>query len=150
MLTFDCSERDFDSVVKSDTVVPWGGSAACGFNRTHYRALRGPLDRYSMFNSTKYEFDSGTTMFAEFSFASVDSKSEFEPVPFSSEDAFGGLGTKGYNIRNPFMPAAIRRCGSSSSRCFIGWCYRFRCSRNNYPTIQWDLTLQVQQFLACT
>ena len=38
MLTFDCSERDIDSVVKSDTVVPWGGSAACGFNRTHYRA----------------------------------------------------------------------------------------------------------------
>ena len=108
MLTFDCSERDFDSVVKSDTVVPWGGSAACGFNRTYYRALEVPLDRYSVFNSTKYEFDSGTTMFAEFSFASVDSKSEFEPVPFSSEDAFGGLGTKGYNIRNPFMPAAIR------------------------------------------
>ena len=24
MLTFDCSERDIDSVVKSDTVVPWG------------------------------------------------------------------------------------------------------------------------------
>ncbi len=108
MLTFDCSQRDVDSVVKSDVVVPWGGSAACGFNRTYYRALEVPLDRYSIFSSTNFEFDSGTTMFAEFSFASVDSKSEFEPVPFSSEDAFGGLGTKGYNIRNPFMPAAIR------------------------------------------
>jgi outer membrane receptor protein involved in Fe transport len=39
MLTFDCSQRDIDSVVKSDTVVPWGGSAACGFNRTHYRKV---------------------------------------------------------------------------------------------------------------
>ena len=56
MLTFDCSERDIDSVVKSDTVVPWGGSAACGFNRTHYRALEVPLDRYSVFNSTKSLF----------------------------------------------------------------------------------------------
>ena len=108
MLTFDCSQRDIDSVVKSDTVVPWGGSAACGFNRTHYRQLEIPLDRYSVFNSNKYEFDSGTTFFSEIAFTSVDSTSSFEPVPFSSEDAFGGLGTYGYNIRNPFMPAAIR------------------------------------------
>jgi hypothetical protein len=108
MKTFDCSERDFDSVVKSDTVVDWGGSAACGFNRTYYRALEVPLERYSVFNSSKYEFDNGTTMFSEISFTSVDSQSTFEPVPFSSEDAFGGLGTKGYNIRNPYMPAAIR------------------------------------------
>jgi outer membrane receptor protein involved in Fe transport len=108
MKTFDCSERDFDSVVKSDTVVDWGGSAACGFNRTYYRALEVPLERYSVFNSSKYEFDNGTTMFSEISFTSVDSQSTFEPVPFSSEDAFGGLGTKGYNIRNPYMPAAIK------------------------------------------
>jgi outer membrane receptor protein involved in Fe transport len=108
MLTFDCSERDIDSVVKSDTVVPWGGSAACGFNRTHYRQLEIPLDRYSVFNSNKYEFDSGTTFFSEIAFTSVDSTSSFEPVPFSSEDAFGGLGTYGFNIRNPYMPAAIR------------------------------------------
>ena len=108
MLTFDCSERDIDSVVKSDTVVPWGGSAACGFNRTHYRQLEIPLDRYSFFNSNKYEFDNGNTFFSEIAFTSVDSTSSFEPVPFSSEDAFGGMGTYGYNIRNPFMPAAIR------------------------------------------
>ena len=108
MLTFDCSQRDIDSVVKSDTVVPWGGSAACGFNRTHYRQLEIPLDRYSVFNSNKYEFDNGNTFFSEISFTSVDSTSSFEPVPFSSEDAFGGLGTYGFNIRNPYMPAAIR------------------------------------------
>ena len=108
MKTFDCSQRDIDSVVASNTVVNWGGSAACGFNRTHYRQLEIPLDRYSVFNSTKYEFDNGNTFFSEVAFTSVDSTSSFEPVPFSSEDAFGGLGTKGYNIRNPFMPAAIR------------------------------------------
>ena len=108
MLTFDCSKRDIDSVVKSDVVVPWGGSAACGFNRTHYRQLEIPLDRYSVFNSNKYEFDNGNTFFSEIAFTSVDSTSSFEPVPFSSEDAFGGMGTYGFNIRNPFMPAAIR------------------------------------------
>jgi|TARA_B100001094_G_scaffold192390_1_gene186252 outer membrane receptor protein involved in Fe transport len=112
MKTFDCSQRDFDSVVKSSTVVGWddaGGSDNCGFNRTYYRALEVPLDRYSVFNSTKYEFDNGNTMFSEFSFTSVDSQSTFEPVPFNSEDAFGGKGDKGYNIRNPYMPEAIRQ-----------------------------------------
>ena len=108
MLTFDCSERDIDSVVKSDTVVPWSGSAACGFNRTHHRQLEIPLDRYSVFNSTKYEFDNGNTFFSEVAFTSVDSQSSFEPVPFHSEDAFGGMNTYGFNIRNPYMPAAIR------------------------------------------
>ena len=53
--------------------------------------LEVPLDRYSVFNSTKFEFDNGTTMFSEVAFTSVDSTSSFEPVPFSSEDAFGGL-----------------------------------------------------------
>ena len=108
MKTFDCSERDFDSVVKSDVVVDWVSSAACGFNRTYYRALEVPIDRYSVFNSTKYEFDNGNTMFSEVSFTSVDTQSTYEPVPFNSEDAFGGMGNKGYNIRNPFMPAEIR------------------------------------------
>ena len=90
MLTFDCSKRDFDSVVKSDTVVPWGGSAACGFNRTYYRALEVPLERYQVYNSNSYEFDSGTTWWSEVSFSSVDSTSQFEPVPFNSVDMFGG------------------------------------------------------------
>ena len=108
MLTFDCSQRDIDSVVKSDTVVPWGGSAACGFNRTHYRALEVPLERYQVYNATNYEFDSGTTFWSELSYSSVDSTSQFEPVPFNSEDMFGGLGHLGYNVSNPYMPAAIR------------------------------------------
>ena len=108
MKTFDCSQRDIDSVVASNTVVNWGGSAACGFNRTHYRQLEIPLDRYSVFNSTKYEFDYGNTFFSEVAFTSVDSTSSFEPVPFSSEDAFGGLRYKRIQHRNPFMPAAIR------------------------------------------
>jgi iron complex outermembrane receptor protein len=108
MLTFDCSQRDIDSVVKSDTVVPWGGSAACGFNRTHYRALEVPLERYQVYSGTNYEFDSGTTFWSQLSYSSVDSTSQFEPVPFNSEDMFGGLGHLGYNVSNPYMPAAIR------------------------------------------
>ena len=108
MLTFDCSERDVDSVVKSNKVVPWTGSAACGFNRTHHRQLEIPLDRYSVFNSNKYEFDNGNTFFTEIAFTSVDSQSSFEPVPFHSEDAFGGMNTYGFNIRNPYMPVDIR------------------------------------------
>ena len=108
MLTFDCSKRDIDSVVKSDTVVPWGGSAACGFNRTHYRALEVPLERYQVYSSSNYDFDNGNKFWTELSYSSVDSTSQFEPVPFNSEDMFGGLGHYGYNVSNPYMPAAIR------------------------------------------
>ena len=108
MLTFDCSQRDIDSVVKSDTVVPWGGSAACGFNRTHYRALEVPLERYQVYSSSNYDFDNGNKFWTELSYSSVDSTSQFEPVPFNSEDMFGGLGHYGYNVSNPYMPAAIR------------------------------------------
>ena len=63
MKTFDCSNRGEYSVTQSDTVVDWsaaGGSSACGFNRTHFRALEVPLDRFSVFNATNYEFDNGT------------------------------------------------------------------------------------------
>ena len=73
MLTFDCSQRDIDSVVKSDTVVPWGGSAACGFNRTHYRALEVPLERYQVYSSSNYDFDNGNKFWTELSYSSVDS-----------------------------------------------------------------------------
>ena len=108
MQTFDCSQRDVDSVVQSSNVVDWAGSAACGFNRTHYRALEVPIERYQVYNATNYEFDSGTRFFSEVAFSSVDSTSQFEPVPFASEDMFGGLMQLGYNISNPYVPEAIR------------------------------------------
>jgi len=111
MKTFDCSERGEYAVKASSKVVDWsaaGGSDNCGFNRTHFRALEVPLQRYSVFNTLNYEFDNGTKMFTEVSYTSVDSQSTFEPVPFSSEDVFGGLGTYGFNISNPYMPADIR------------------------------------------
>ena len=111
MLTYDCSQRDEDSVVASNTIVEWaaaGGGTACGFNRTYHRLLEVPLDRYSIFSSTTYDLSENHEMFAELSFTSVDSQSELEPVPFNSEDVFGGDGTRGYNIDNPFVPQEVR------------------------------------------
>jgi outer membrane receptor protein involved in Fe transport len=111
MLTFDCSQRNEYAVLPSSTVVDYaaaGGGTACGFNRTYFRALEVPLDRYSAFSSVTYDLSDEHQLFAEISFNSVDSQSEFEPVPFNSEDVYGGLGTMGYNIMNPYMPAEIR------------------------------------------
>jgi outer membrane receptor protein involved in Fe transport len=110
MLTFDCSQRDEDSVLPSDTVVAWsaaGGTAQCGFNRTYHRALEVPLDRYSVFGKTTYNFNDDHQAFMEISYTSVESVSEFEPVPFNSEDVFGGLGNYGYHYTNPFVPEEI-------------------------------------------
>jgi len=111
MMTFDCSSRGDYAVNDSDTVVSWsaaGGATNCGFNRTYFRALEVPLDRYSAFASANYDLSDEHELFAEISFNSVKSQSEFEPVPFNSEDVFGGLGTYGYNIMNPYMPAEIQ------------------------------------------
>ena len=110
MLTFDCSQRDEDSVVASDTVVDWaeaGGAAQCGFNRTYHRALEVPLTRFNTYAQTTYDLSRDHELFAELSFTGVDSSSEFEPVPFNSEDIFGGLGTLGYHYTNPFVPQEI-------------------------------------------
>ena len=110
MLTFDCSQRDEDSVLPSDQVVTWsgaGGSAQCGFNRTYHRALEVPLERYSAFGKTTYNFNDDVQGFMEISYTMVESVSEFEPVPFNSEDVFGGLGNFGYHYTNPFVPQEI-------------------------------------------
>ena len=111
MLTFDCSVRDEDSVVPSDIVVGWsaaGGSSQCGFNRTYHRALEVPLERYNAFGKTTYNFNDDHQGFMEVSYTSVESVSEFEPVPFNSEDVFGGLRNQGYHYSNPFVPTEIR------------------------------------------
>jgi outer membrane receptor protein involved in Fe transport len=110
MLTFDCSQRDEDSVLPSDTVVDWaaaGGAAQCGFNRTYHRALEVPLERYNVYSQVTYDLTENHEIFMEISYTSVDSTSEFEPVPFNSEDIFGGLGNRGYHYTNPFVPQEI-------------------------------------------
>ena len=110
MLTFDCSQRDEDSVLPSDTVVSWsaaGGGGQCGFNRTYHRALEVPLERYSTYGKMTYDFNDDHQAFMEVSYTSVESVSEFEPVPFNSEDVFGGLGNRGYHYTNPFVPTEI-------------------------------------------
>jgi outer membrane receptor protein involved in Fe transport len=110
MMTFDCSQRDEDSPLPSDTPVFWseaGGTANCGFNRTYHRALEVPLDRYSAFSKVTYDLNDEHQLFAEMSYTSVESKSEFEPYPLNSEDIFGGLGNRGYHYTNPFVPQEI-------------------------------------------
>jgi len=111
MKTFDCSNRGLYSVTQSSTVVDYsdaGGGAACGFNRTYFRMLEVPLDRYQAFAKTTFDITDNHEFFAELAFTSVDSQSKFEPVPFNSEDIYGGDGSKGISINNPYMPAEIK------------------------------------------
>ena len=111
MLTFDCSERNEFRVLESDTVVDWadsGGGAQCGFNRTHFRALEVPVDRTSAYSSLNYELSADHNLFTEISYISVETQSNLEPFPMSSEDVYGGRRDLGYHIDNPFMPADIR------------------------------------------
>ena len=112
MLTYDCSARDEDSVLPSDTVVEWaaaGGGDACGFNRTYHRALEVPLDRISTFGKVTFDITEEHELFAEMSYTTVESQSSLEPFPFNSEDIFGGDGTLGYSLDNPLLPDEIRQ-----------------------------------------
>ncbi|MFC1778021.1 TonB-dependent receptor plug domain-containing protein, partial [Pseudomonadota bacterium] len=111
MLTFDCSVRDEDSPVASDVVVSWneaGGAAQCGFNRTYHRQLEVPLDRYNVFSKATYNFNEDHQLFMEISYTDVDSTSEFEPVPFLSDNVYGELSNFGYHYTNPYVPVEIR------------------------------------------
>lgn len=124
MLTFDCSERNEFRVLESDQVVNWsdaGGGSACGFNRTHFRALEIPVDRTSAYSSMNYELTPDHNLFTEVSYISVETQSNLEPFPMASEDVFGGERNLGYHIDNPFMPADIRSAAIAANADNPDW-----------------------------
>lgn len=124
MRTFDCSQRDEDSVLASDIVVDWaaaGGSAQCGFNRTYHRALEVPLSRYNIFAKTTFNLTEAHELFFEVSYTSVDSESEFEPVPFNSADVYGGLNNFGVHYTNPYVPQEIADAAVAANAGNAGW-----------------------------
>lgn len=124
MLTFDCSERNETRVLESDTVASWagqGGSTACGFNRTHYRALEVPIDRKSVYSNITYELSDNHTLSTDISFVSVNSQSNLEPFPMNSEDVFGGDGTLGYHYTNPYVPQEIADAAVAANADNADW-----------------------------
>jgi iron complex outermembrane receptor protein len=99
---------------------------ANGFNRSNYRTIAIPTERYLLATSGKYEIADGWNAFLEGTYAASQTQTELEPFPFASDDVYSASGgqmpiefeefiestsnpgeyTRNL-IRNPFVPDAI-------------------------------------------
>jgi iron complex outermembrane receptor protein len=101
-------------------VIPWStnGTAtlgATGFNRSAYRTIAVPVDRYLFAGKGSFEFTEDHKGFFEGTYASSRSISELEPYPLGSEDIYPATGGQvpvefdvgGVLTRNPLVPDVV-------------------------------------------
>jgi outer membrane receptor protein involved in Fe transport len=95
-----------------------GGGVATGFNRTAWRYLANPVERYTLDFNAHYDITDGVTAFLEGEFLHNNAHSHIEPFPFcTSAGSCNGPYVDGqmpietlFNgviYRNPFVPDAI-------------------------------------------
>ncbi|MCH4293674.1 TonB-dependent receptor [Shewanella sp. 3B26] len=113
--TYDKNGKLFEgwSTNGSDT------AEANGYNRSQYRTIAIPTERYLLATSGKYEFADGWSAYMEGTYAGTQTKTELEPFALSSEDILkssGGqipiefeamMNGQMTTVRNPFVPDAI-------------------------------------------
>jgi iron complex outermembrane receptor protein len=122
----DGSSYTFDA---DGNVVPWStnGSAtlaAQGFNRSAFRTIAVPTERYLAAISGTYEVVENHSAFLEATYASTQATSELEPYPLGAEDIYPSVGGQvpiefpvftpdgggGYTLtylRNPMVPQYV-------------------------------------------
>ncbi|MEO6248448.1 MAG: TonB-dependent receptor [Sphingomicrobium sp.] len=102
------------------TGTPFEGSALDGtrigpdgFNRSDYRYLAVPVQRYVAAMRANYEVSPALNFFIEGNYARTKSATNIEPYPFASDDIFADgqipveTQVNGVVYRNPFVPDAI-------------------------------------------
>ena len=65
---------------------------ANGFNRSAWRTIAIPTERYLLATSGKYEFADGWNAFMEGTYASTSTSTKLEPFPMASDDIFTASG----------------------------------------------------------
>jgi iron complex outermembrane receptor protein len=100
-------------------VIPWStnGSATLaptGFNRSAYRTIAVPIERYLFAGRGSFEFTEGHSAFFEGTYASSNSTSKLEPYPMQSLDVYAVNGqvpeeflVNGVMTRNPIVPNVL-------------------------------------------
>lgn len=92
------------------------GRAADGFNRSAFRTIAIPTERFLISSIIHFDLNDSTRIFFEGSYANTETVSALEPFPLASNDIFtagsGGLplryeNSDGNLITNPFLPAPI-------------------------------------------
>lgn len=87
-----------------------------GFNRSDFRYLAVPIERFMVAGSAHYEIAPAATVFVESQFTSTNARSNIEPFPFDTASPVFASGqypietldpTTGAIVRNPFVPDAI-------------------------------------------
>lgn len=92
------------------------GRGPDGFNRSAFRTIAIPIDRFLVSTNVKYDFTEDTSFFFEGTYANSQSQSELEPFPLDSNDIFTDgssgipvrtIGRDGSTVIHPFLPQEI-------------------------------------------
>jgi outer membrane receptor protein involved in Fe transport len=101
-------------------VIPWSTNgtatlAATGFNRSAFRTIAVPVERYLFAGRGSFEFTENHSAFFEGTYASSNSTSKLEPFPLGAEDIYPASGGQvpvefdvdGVLTRNPIVPDEV-------------------------------------------
>lgn len=111
-VTFDAQ----GNVIPFSTNGPLGdGVGATGFNRTAFRTIAVPTERFLFASKGNYEIAEDHRAFFEGTYAASQTKSRLEPFPLDSVDVFPATGGKlpaeffvgNQIVRNPLVPDSI-------------------------------------------
>lgn len=110
----DSADYTYD---KNGNVIPWAqnGSATAaptGFNRSAYRAIAVPTERYLFSTTGNHAFNEDHSAFFEGTYASTKTATTIEPFPLGSGDIYKATGgqvpaeflVKGKMVKNPLVP----------------------------------------------
>lgn len=84
-----------------------------GFNRSHYRTIAIPTERYLFAAKGDYELSDKHSVFVEANYAASQTVTELEPFPFASDDIYASgavpleFNVNGTVLSNPFVPNEI-------------------------------------------
>ncbi len=101
-------------------VIPWSTNgtatlAATGFNRSAFRTIAVPVERYLFAGRGSFEFAENHSAFLEGTYASSNTTTEIEPFPLGAEDIYPATGgqvpaeflVNGVLTRNPIVPDVV-------------------------------------------
>jgi iron complex outermembrane receptor protein len=103
----------------SGNVIPWDTNgevtAATGFNRSAFRTIAVPVERYLFAGRGSYDFADEHGLFFEGTYASTSSSSLIEPFALGAEDIYPASGgqvpvefdVNGTLVRNPIVPDEV-------------------------------------------
>jgi iron complex outermembrane receptor protein len=102
---------------QAGNIIPWNtngtnGQAATGFNRSQFRSIAVPIDRYLFATNGELQLNEKTRAFMEGTYASTRVTATIEPFGLSSADIFPSTGgqvpaaslVNGALVRNPLVP----------------------------------------------